>query len=113
MGGMDPVALDNAAVKAEAVARVLDEREIDTSTMLDAQRGTFDGLDEEWDGLAQASFYGEWGDEARGTGLFVGLLDDVAHRLRTLARGLRARAAEEREQQRREEERRREAESGW
>ena len=75
--------------RLEAVARTFDDKKAETENIINALRGTMDGLDAEWDGVAQNKFYTEWNEMIPKMNQFTSLLGEIASELRRIAQVFR------------------------
>ena len=75
--------------RLEAVAGTFDSQKSETETILTALRGTMEGLDAEWDGVAQSKFYAQWNEMLPRMAQFTQLLGEIAGELRRIAQVFR------------------------
>ena len=75
--------------RLEAVARTFDGKKVETENLINALRNTMDGLDAEWDGVAQQKFYAEWNEMIPKMTKFTSLLEEIASELRHIAQVFR------------------------
>ncbi|HID61778.1 MAG TPA: WXG100 family type VII secretion target, partial [Anaerolineae bacterium] len=68
--------------RLEAVAHTFDAKKAETENMINTLRSTMDGLDAEWDGVAQQKFYAEWNEMIPKMNQFTNLLGEIASELR-------------------------------
>ncbi len=75
--------------RLEAVAHTFDGKKTETEAMINTLRSTMDGLDAEWDGVAQNKFYAEWNEMIPKMNQFTNLLGEIASELRRIAQVFR------------------------
>ena len=71
--------------RLNAVASTFDGKKTETENMINTLRSTMDGLDAEWDGVAQNKFYAEWNEMIPKMNQFTNLLGEIASELRRIA----------------------------
>ena len=75
--------------RLESVARTFDGKKSETENVVSTLRSTMDGLDSEWDGVAQNKFYAEWNEMIPKMDQFTNLLGEIASELRRIAQVFR------------------------
>jgi len=75
--------------RLESVARTFDGKKSETENVVSTLRSTMDGLDSEWDGVAQNKFYAEWNEMIPKMNQFTDLLGEIASELRRIAQVFR------------------------
>ena len=78
-----------APERLEGVATIFDQKKDETETMIQSLKGTMDGLDAEWDGVAQNKFYAEWNEMIPKMTQFTQLLEQISGELRRIAQVFR------------------------
>ena len=78
-----------APERLEQVASVFEQRRNETQSMIQNLRSTMDGLDADWDGVAQNKFYAEWNEMVPKMVKFTDLLQEISSELRRIARVFR------------------------
>lgn len=71
--------------RLNAVASTFDGKKTETENMINTLRSTMDGLDAEWDGVAQNKFYAEWNEMIPKMNQFTNLLGEISSELRRIA----------------------------
>ena len=75
--------------RLESVAHTFDGKKSETESIVSALRSTMDGLDAEWDGVAQNKFYAEWNEMIPKMNQFTDLLGEISSELRRIAQVFR------------------------
>jgi WXG100 family type VII secretion target len=75
--------------RLESVARTFDSKKSETESMINTLRSTMDGLDADWDGVAQHKFYAEWNEMIPQMTQFTELLGEISSELRRIAQVFR------------------------
>ncbi|MGD1994248.1 MAG: WXG100 family type VII secretion target [Anaerolineae bacterium] len=75
--------------RLEAVASTFDSQKSETETILSALQSTMEGLDADWDGVAQSKFYAQWNEMLPRMTQFTQLLGEIAGELRRIAQVFR------------------------
>lgn len=75
--------------RLEAVAHEFDTKKAETENIIGALRSVMDGLDAEWDGVAQQKFFAEWNEMIPKMNQFTSLLGEIASELRRIAQVFR------------------------
>lgn len=78
-----------APERLEGVAAVFDQKKGETESMIQSLKSTMDGLDTEWDGVAQNKFYAEWNEMIPKMTQFTELLEQISSELRRIAQVFR------------------------
>lgn len=78
-----------APERLEGVASVFEQKKGETESMIQSLKSTMDGLDTEWDGVAQNKFYAEWNEMIPKMTQFTQLLEQIASELRRIAQVFR------------------------
>lgn len=78
-----------APERLEEVARTFDAKKAETEAMINTLKNTMNGLDAEWDGVAQNKFYAEWNTMLPKMIQFTNLLEEIASELRRIAQVFR------------------------
>ena len=78
-----------APERLEGVASTFDAKKSETETLINALKGTMDGLDAEWEGTAQIKFYSQWNEMLPKMFQFSDLLGEIAAELRRIAQVFR------------------------
>jgi WXG100 family type VII secretion target len=75
--------------RLESVASTFDAKKSETENIISALQSTMNGLDAEWDGVAQNKFYTQWNETIPQMTQFTNLLGDIASELRRIAQVFR------------------------
>jgi len=75
--------------RLENVASTFDNRKSETEQILNTLRNTMQGLNAEWDGVAQEKFYTQWDAMLPKMNQFTELLGEIASELRRIAQVFR------------------------
>jgi WXG100 family type VII secretion target len=78
-----------APERLESVARTFDAKKSETENLINALKSTMEGLDAEWDGVAQSKFYTQWNEMLPKMTQFADLLGEIAAELRRIAQVFR------------------------
>ena len=78
-----------APERLESVARTFDAKKSETENLINALKSTMEGLDAEWDGVAQNKFYTQWNEMLPKMAQFADLLGEIAAELRRIAQVFR------------------------
>jgi WXG100 family type VII secretion target len=78
-----------APERLEGVASTFDTKKGETEDIINMLKSTMDGLDAEWDGVAQSKFYGQWNEMIPKMFQFTELLGEISSELRRIAQVFR------------------------
>lgn len=78
-----------APERLEGVASTFDTKKGKTEDIINMLKSTMDGLDAEWDGVAQSKFYGQWNEMIPKMFQFTELLGEISSELRRIAQVFR------------------------
>lgn len=78
-----------APERLEAVAHTFEDKRAETEAIINTLRSTMQGLDAEWDGVAQNKFYAEWDAMLPKMSQFTELLGTISSELRRIAQVFR------------------------
>ncbi len=78
-----------APERLEGAASTFDAKKSEVETLIHSLRSTMDGLDADWEGVAQSRFYGQWNEMLPRMLQFGDLLGEIAVELRRIAQVFR------------------------
>jgi WXG100 family type VII secretion target len=78
-----------APERLEGVAGLFDAKKADAETLLGTLKTTMEGLNAEWEGVAQHKFYSQWDEMLPKMSRFTDLLGEIAAELRRIAQVFR------------------------
>ncbi len=78
-----------APERLEGVAGVFDAKKAETENLINTLKSTMDGLDAEWDGVAQNKFYAMWNETVPQMLQFAEMMGEIASELRRIAQVFR------------------------